>query len=866
MAEEVRFHIEEYTHDLVRSGVSPEEATRRAHMEFGSVDNVKTDCREARGLRALDDVGQNVRYAMRRMRKTPGFTATALATLALCLGANLAIFAVVDAVLLRPLPFPTPDRLVSVFNTYPRAGVLHDGCSLTNYYERRGNVAAFAGSAAYREHTAIVGPAGSTERVQVARVSPDFFSTLGLGPVIGRGFSEDETTYQTDAVAVLTDTYWRQRFDGDPNVIGRTIRVDGNEKTVVGVLPPEFRFLSSPARVYFPLASNPEEHAPRERHSGNSDMIARLRPGVTLAEAQAEIDNHNAVLEAGNPQAKQMADAGFRSLVVPLHADHVAPIRPTLLLLQAGALFLLLIGAVNLVNLLLIRAGGRAKELAVRRAIGARRWHVVSEVMVETILLAVAGGLLGLGVGAIGIRLLGVLGAEHLPLGAQITFDARSALVGLLAAIAIGAAMAVPIVWYSLRGTTTNALQAESRTSTASLAAQRLRHGFVVAQVALAFVLLSGAGLLGLSLEKAMGRSPGFRPENVLTGQVSMQGKNYRDGPALLTFTERLQEEVARQPGVLAAGIVTNVPFSGNSGKSAATVMGHLLRPGEPLRGHYSYGVGGDIFTALGFSLREGRFLVADDSRRTERVCVVDEDFARRYWPRGGAMGQRLFQGSRAGKDAEAFTVVGVVGAAKQAGLTEDDALGAVFYPFIHRLERDVFVVARTTLQPESLAPTLRQVVRNVDSELPVSDIRSMETRIADSLVARRSPALLAGLFSGVALLLTAIGTYGVLSYAVAQRRREIGLRMALGARPEQVRGQFVRVALRLLAAGTMCGIIGAWLAGQAMQAILFQVPALHVATLGATGAILGVVSLAACLVPSHRAARISPMEALAEQ
>jgi predicted permease len=865
MAEEMRFHLEAYTDDLVRSGVSPEEAARRARLEFGSVDGVKTDCREARGLRPFDDLGQNLRYALRRMRKTPGFTATALATLALCLGANLAIFAVVDSILLRPLPFPTPDRLVSVFNTYPRAGVLHDGCSLTNYYERRGRIAAFAGSAAYREHTAIVGPAGSTERVPVTRVSPDFFSTLGLGPVMGRAFSEDETTYQTDAVAILTDAYWRQRLNGDPNAIGRTIRVDGVERTVVGVLPPEFRFLSSPARLYFPLASNPEERAPRQRHSGNSDMIARLRPGATLAEAQAEIDTHNAVLEADNPEAQSMADAGFRSLVVPLHADHVAPIRPTLLLLQAGALFLLLIGAVNLVNLLLIRASGRAKELAVRRAIGASRRHVVSEAMVETILLTVAGGLLGLGVGAIGIRLLGVMGAEHLPLGAHIAFDARSALVALVAAIAIGAAMAIPVAWYSLRDAATNALQAESRTSTASLAAQRMRHGFVVAQVALAFVLLSGAGLLGLSLRKAMAQSPGFRAENILTGQVSMQGKNYRDGSSLLAFTESLQEELARRPGVLAAGIVTNVPFSGNSGKSAATVMGHRLLPGQTLRGHYSYGVGGDYFTALGFSLREGRFLVADDSRRTERVCVVDEDFARRYWPRGGAIGQRLFQGSRAGKDADAFTVVGVVGAAKQAGLTEADALGAVFYPFIHRLERDVFVVARTNLRPESLAATLRQVVRNVDSELPVTDIRSMETRIADSLVARRSPALLAGLFSGVAVLLTAIGTYGVLSYAVAQRRREIGLRMALGARPEQVRSQFVGVALRLLAAGTTVGLIGAWLTGRAMQAILFQVPALHLATLAATAALLGAVSLAACLVPSQRAARISPLEALAE-
>ena len=331
-------------------------------------------------------------------------------------------------------------------------------------------------------------------------------------------------------------------------------------------------------------------------------------------------------------------------------------------------------------------------------------------------------------------------------------------------------------------------------------------------------------------------------------------------------MTERLREELGRQPGVMAVGVATNVPLSGTSNKSAATVVGYQPQPGESLRGHYSYSVGGDYFTALGLSLREGRFLVPADSRRPERVCVVDEDFARTYWPRGGAIGQRVFEGGQPGDDADAYTVVGVVGAVKQAGLVEDQAQGAIYYPFGHRPDREIYVVTRTSLRPEDLEVTLRNVVRKVDPELPVTDLRSMETRIADSLVVRRSPALLAGLFSGIALLLTAIGTYGVLSYAVAQRRREIGLRMALGARPEQVRGQFVSLALRLLAGGTILGVLGAWLTGQAMQAVLFQMPALDVATLAGTAVLLGAVSLAASLVPSHRAARISPMEALAEE
>ena len=323
---------------------------------------------------------------------------------------------------------------MTIFNTYPKAGVERDGSSLTNYYERRGHISAFTSLAIYRYGTEIIGEAGSTEREQTMRVSPDFFSTLGLGPVIGRTFTEEETTSETDHVAILSDTFWRQRYNADPNVIGRQIRVNSVPRTVIGVLPPAFRFLSSDARVFLPLASRPEDRAPSQRHSGGNvtQMIARLKPGATLAQAQSQIDAQNATLEVDDPQAKMIADAGFRSLVVPLHADHVAAIRPTLLLLEAGVLVLLLIGAVNLVNLLLVRASGRVKELAVRQALGASRGYVVSEVVVETTLLTLVGGLLGLAVGAGGIHLLRVLGADRLPLGGRIAFDARLALVALV--------------------------------------------------------------------------------------------------------------------------------------------------------------------------------------------------------------------------------------------------------------------------------------------------------------------------------------------------------------------------------------------------------------------------------------------------
>src|SRR5271163_4401283 len=453
MSEELRFHIEQYTDELVRSGVTPEKAARLAQTELGSLTNVKGDCREAFGVHLFDELRRELSYAARLLRKTPGFTATALLTLAVCFGANLTIFAVIDSVLLRPLPFPKPDRVVTIFNTYPKAGVERDGSSLTNYYERRGHISAFTSIAIYGYGSEIIGEPGSTDREPTMRVSPDFFSTLGLGPVIGQTFTDEETTSETNHVAILSDKFWRQRYNADPNVLGRQIRVNSVPRTVIGVLPPAFRFLSSDARLFLPLASRPEDRGPLQRHSGGNvtQMIARLKPDATLAQAQSQIDAQNATLELDDPQAKMIADAGFRSLIVPLHADHVATIRPTLVLLQAGAMALLLIGAVNLVNLLLVRASSRVKELAVRQALGASRGYLVSEVIVETTLLTIVGGLLGLAVGAGGIHLLRVLGADRLPLGSRITFDARLALVGLAAAIIMGIVLAVPIAWFNLR-------------------------------------------------------------------------------------------------------------------------------------------------------------------------------------------------------------------------------------------------------------------------------------------------------------------------------------------------------------------------------------------------------------------------------
>jgi predicted permease len=455
--------------------------------------------------------------------------------------------------------------------------------------------------------------------------------------------------------------------------------------------------------------------------------------------------------------------------------------------------------------------------------------------------------------------LLQVLGAARLPLGAHIEFDSWLASIGLAGAVILGIVIAIPIAWFNLRRHLANALQSESRAGTVNRATQRLRHGFIVAQIALAFILLAGAALLGLSLKNVMEVSPGFRAEHVLTGECTL---SWQLGSDRVGIIDRLLESIRQQPGAISAGAITSIPLSGENGKTASAPKGYAPPPGQSVQGHYSYGVTGDYFSALGIPLREGRFLTADDNHRAERVCVVDEDFARRYWPNGGALGQRISQGNET-DDAKLFTIVGVVGAVKQADLTESQKQGAVYLPFSIRGNERVFVVTRTNQRPEAFADTLRKLGRAAHPELAFDNIRTMEARIAESLVARRSPALLAAIFAAVALLLAGIGTYGVLSYAVAQRRREIGIRMALGAQTKQIGAQFLSLGLRLLAAGTVFGVIGAALAGSAMQSVLFGVPALPLAALFGTAVVMTAVSLVACFLPAHRGASVNPIEAL---
>jgi len=809
----------------------------------------------------------DLRIALRQLIKTPGFAATALATLALCIGANLAIYAVVDAILLKSLPFGDPGRLVTIYNCYPGAGVNRAAASIPNYFDRRNAVKAFSSIALYQDGSTLVGGSQSPSRVSLGRVTPEFFSTLGVPLAMGTAFTDSELTYGPDAEAILTDGFWHSHFAADPNVIGRTFLNDGYPTKVIGVLPRSFHYLSSKAEFYRPASHDLSDRQPMNRHSNNYDMVARLAPDVTLAQAQAQMDSFNAVQAKSDPFGQIVKGAGYHTIVAPLREDHVRDVKPTLTLLQSGGLFLLLIGAVNLANLLLIRASARSKEVAVRQALGASGARIARGVLGETLLLALCGGLLGVLLGAFAIRLFGTLGINQLPLGAFVSLDSRVVFVALAGSLLVGLLLAAPVIWFSRHSNLAHGLHSEGRSGTSGRAAQRLRHGFIVAQIALAFVLLAGSGLLGLSLKRVLDSPVGFRPENVLTGRVGLPWGGYKETPGRLAFVERLLPAIRSIPGVTKVAINTDMPFSGNVNDSAVAIEGRPPGPGDSLRAHYVKSVTADYWAAMGIPLLRGRLLEDGDNHRKPTVCVVDQAFAERYWPGADPLGRRIesAQGPTFESD-KAETIVGVVGNAKQMERSEGSDHGTVYLPYSVFGSPSFYLVVKTQIPAQAVAPMIQRTISGLDPVLAVDDLRTMQGRIDDSLVGRRSPAILAGIFAALALLLAGIGTYGVLAYAVSRRRREIGVRMALGALPQQVLAQFLGSGAVLLGIGVAIGALGAWGTGRAMQGMLFQVGTFPLGVLAATTAVMALVVFLSMFLPSSRAARINPVDALRDE
>jgi predicted permease len=793
---------------------------------------------------------------LRRLARQPGFVATALLILAVCVGANLLIFAVLHAALLRPLPFPDADRLVTVFNSYPKAGLERNAASVRDYFSRRkGGLAAFESVAAFRYSSETLGEPGSMARRPTLRITPEFFDVLGVGLALGRGFSEAEMNPGAESTVIVSDRYWREHLGGTASALGRSVEISGARATVVGVLPPGFRFLSSSADLYLPLVSTAEHRALNALHGVHADMLARLRPGVSLEQALAQLEVHQAADAVGYPWAREVSEAGFFMTIAPLQADHVAHLRPVLLLLQAGALGLLLIGGVNLLNLLLVRASADSKALGVRRALGARGGDLLRLVMLETTLLCFGGTALGLLLAGLGLQWLGSMEAAALPLSAPLGLGSEIVLGGLGLAIVLSLALALPVAWLNQRRSVGGALQSQSRGASADRLTQRVRQGFTIAQIALAFVLLA-----------ALKADPGFRAEFAIAAQLDLPPARYADTQARSRFAERALERLAAVPGVSAVGFSTNVPVRGRGSDNdvqAMHVPGYVPQPGVSPLLHYRYGIAGDYFESLQIPLQQGRTLSPSEVREGARVAVVDADFARFYWPDGNALGQRVFDGPDPRAADEAFTVVGVVAPVKQTELGQRSGNGAIYLPYAHLPHAEVFLTVATAQDTVAALPSVRAALAELDPQLALDQIRPMQARIDDTLVARRTPAVLAGGFAAAALLLAGIGSFGVLSFSVALRRREIGMRMALGAQPLQILRSFLALGLVLLIAGAALGGLASWLFASAVEHLLANLPDVGVSALLLSASVLGAVTLLACALPAWRAARISPLSAL---
>ncbi len=864
LADEIRIHLEMATEANIAAGMSPDEARLAARRQFGGVEQMKESYRDERVLVPLDQLAGDVRLAARSLLRARSFTVTVLLIIGLCMAANVVIFSVVNGALLRPLPFPEPGRLVVIHDNYPKAGLLRTGASAPEYFERRAGISAFTELGAFKTMYFNLGAEGAQDSVEGGAATPSFFRALGVGAAMGRVFAEEEGVSGKDTVVIVSDGFWRGHLNADPSAVGKTVRIQDVPYTVVGVMPPGFRYLSHSAEIWKPLTFSDDDRRNDHRHGNLMEMIARLRPGSTLAQAQAQLEAANDQARKVDPMAEMVRSVGFFSKVDDLHADHVADQRPVLLLLQTGVLFLLLIGAVNLANLFMVRATSRTKEFSLRRALGARQKQIVISLLVESMMLSLAGGLIGTGIGIASIRAAARYAASQLPSDMVPQVDQTVCLGALGVSALLGLLFAMPAVWVSAHGSLASALAVESRGGTTTRSVHRLRHALIAVQIALCFVLMSGTGLLGFSLVRVMEVKPGFQRENLMTAGVELPWWNWKLSVGQQrTIRDGIIRELRAIPGATAAGISTGVPFSGRSWVEAWSIAGGAGTQDDFIKeGLYTNYVSDGYFAALGIPLQEGRLLTEDDLLLKRTVCVVDEEFAHRHWPKGGAVGSRIVrpQGP-ADEKRDYFTIVGVVGTVKQEDLADTRAHGGAYFPFP---DWSGFMVnVRTTQSPEAAVPAIRAAIQRADPSLNLYDIKPMGVRIDDSLAARKTPLLLAAIFGGVSLVLAAVGIYGVLAYSVAQRRREIGVRMALGARPVQILRQFLGLGLRLLGTGIPIGMACSMVAGRAIAGMLFEVSPQSPLVMGVAAVVIVAATIPACLLPSRRAALVAPAEAL---
>ncbi|HEV8211440.1 MAG TPA: ABC transporter permease [Vicinamibacterales bacterium] len=830
----------------------------------------------------------DIRVGLRLLWRDKAFTLTAALTLALCIGANTALFSVVHNVLLRPLPVPESDRIVLMGNAYPGAGAgaaAGSSSGVPDYYDRLRETDVFEEQALYNSTNQSVDQNGTPLRVRVTRATPSFFKLLRIAPALGRTFVDADGEIGNEKKVILSYALWQSQFGGDPGAVGKDIRMDGQPFTVIGVMPKGFYFLNPNVMLWRPLAFTPQQKSDEQRHSNNFQNIARLKPGARIEVARQQIDALNARNLEKFPALKPLLiNAGFHTTVDPLQDTLVRDIKATLYLMWGGALFVLLIGCVNVANLVLVRSRVRLKELATRLALGAGKWRIARQLVTESVILTMMSAAAGLAVGYGALRLLGTVNIQDLPRGEEIRLDGVVVAYTLAVSAMIGLVLGLIPVANVLPANLTVVLREEGRSGTAGRGARALRRTLVVAQVAFAFVLLVGAGLLFASFRQILAVQPGFNPDGVLTASISLPRARYANDQALVTFTHEALQRIRALPGVTAAGATDTIPFGGNNSDSVILAEGYQMKPGESVISPSAVDVTPGYFEAIGARLVRGRYFDERDGAAALKIAaiggrptapgsiIVDETLAKRFWAGQDPIGRRMYKPNDI-KDLTAitpqtvfFTVVGVVADIKLHDLTEGSkSVGAYYFPMDQDTSTAMTFAIRTAGDPLSLTSAVRGVLSGLDRELPVFDTQTLEARLEKSLNRRKSPVLLSLSFGAVALCLSAIGIYGVLAYLVTQRRREIGIRIALGSSARAIFELVLREGLLLIAGGFVLGAIGAIALRRSMESQLFGVSSGDPIVLAAVTAILAAVALVACALPARRATRIDPIVALTE-
>ena len=803
----------------------------------------------------MESLFSDFRYAVRNLIKRPGFTAIAVVTLAVGIGANSAIFSGVYALILKPLEFPDLDRIVTVWDKNPSRGVERNEVSMANYLDWKAQSQSFEHLALERWWSSNLTGGDTPERVQGQLVTADFFDVVGVKPFKGRAFLEDENQPGKDGVAIITYSLWQKRFGSDPNILDKTVMTNGIARKVVGVLPAEFNYPKG-SEIYAPIALTPEIIKSRRFHTYY--VIGKLKPNVTLRTAQAEMDTITARLAAQYPEA----NTGLGANVFPVVADTVRVYSTAMWVMMAAVGFVLLIACANVANLMLARASGRRKELALRAAIGATRWRIIRQLLVEAFIIALLGGAAGVVVAFWGIDLLraGNPGeaAQYAPgwnhFGINIPVLLFTFGISLLSGVLFGLAPA----WHFSKPDLNDALKEGGRQGTP--ASQRLRSALVVAEVALSLMLLIGAGLMFRSFVALLNTSPGFNPEGVLTMVLNLPATQYKEDAQRAAFYSELIQRVQKLPGVQSAAVVSHVPLGGSNASNSFLIEGAPEpKPGQENEGRYRV-CSPDYFQTMGISLLKGRTFNDQDRAESKPVIIVNETLARRYWPNGDALGKRMrFEGP---VDKNPWReVVGIVQDVKHElnlPVTPD-----YYLPHAQDSWGGMVFVARTTVDPASMSAAIRKEVLAIDKNQPVFDVKTMNEVRAISVAVYSFGSATMAIFALVALLLAAVGIYGVMAFAVTQRTQEIGIRMALGARAIDVLTLVVRSGMFLAAVGIVIGLVGALAITRLLASLLFGVSPTDLLTFGLVTMGLLLVAVFACYIPARRATKVDPLVAL---